>query len=152
LDGKPVRARPVGMWARAVKWARRRPAAALLAATLLITLAAAGGAGVWLRQQQQDRQAAKAQREGHARQAVEAALRRAGDLRKEERWPEALLILTDAATHLAEADDLSLQQRLRQAQSDCQIAAMLGGARESYPRKSDGTTDYPQWAAEFQKA
>ena len=34
LDGKPVRARPVGMLERAAKWARRRPAVALLVATL----------------------------------------------------------------------------------------------------------------------
>src|SRR5262249_28331275 len=30
--------------------------------------------------------------------------------------------------------------------------AKLEGARESNPRKPDGTIDYPQWAAEFQKA
>src|SRR5262249_51995824 len=34
LDGKPVRARPVGAGERAMKWARRRPAAALLLAAL----------------------------------------------------------------------------------------------------------------------
>jgi serine/threonine-protein kinase len=35
LDGKPVRARPVGAIERVAKWARRRPAAALLVAALV---------------------------------------------------------------------------------------------------------------------
>ena len=62
LEGKPVRARPVGAAERAVKWARRRPAAALLVAALLVMVGAAVGTGVWMRQQEADRRAAKEQR------------------------------------------------------------------------------------------
>src|SRR5262249_49371703 len=130
LDGKPVLARPVGLfergvkWAR-VKWARRRPAAALLAGALLVTLAAAAGTGVWLQQQEADRQKALAQREGQAREAIEAALRRADALRREEQWPEALLVLANAAPRLAEAKSPLLETRLRQAQSDFRVAAKL---------------------------
>jgi serine/threonine protein kinase len=40
LDGQPIRARPVGRWERAWKWARRRPAVAALA--LMSGLALAG--------------------------------------------------------------------------------------------------------------
>src|SRR5262249_23709462 len=45
VNGEPVQARPVAVWERAVKWARRRPAiTALLAAVMLV--AASGAAGV----------------------------------------------------------------------------------------------------------
>jgi WD40 repeat protein len=60
--GEPIRARPVGAWERAVKWAERRPAVAgLLAAVVLLT--AAGLTGVtwqWLRVEEQKQQVEKA--------------------------------------------------------------------------------------------
>jgi serine/threonine-protein kinase len=76
LEGKPVRARPVGVAERAVKWTRRRPATAALLAVLLVMAAAAVGTGLWLRQQAADRVAAQEQRHGQAREAIETALRR----------------------------------------------------------------------------
>src|SRR5262249_53834025 len=103
LEGKPVLARPVGATERAIKWARRRPVAALLVVALLVMAVGAAGAGVWLRQKEVDRLAAVLKREGEAREVIGTALRRAEDLRKEERWKEALLVLADAAPHLAEA-------------------------------------------------
>jgi serine/threonine-protein kinase len=152
LEGKPIRARPVGVAERAVKWARRRPAAALLAAALLAMSAAAVGTGVWLWQQEADRQAAKDRREGQAREAIGTALKRADDLRREERWQEALVVLADASPHLAEADSPTLEERLRQAQSDFQTADDLERARESYPIRPDGAIDYQQRAWEFRTA
>jgi serine/threonine-protein kinase len=149
LDGKPVLARPVGPLERAVKWGRRRPAAALLVAALLVMLGAAVGSGVWLRRQEAESQAAKELREGQARQAVETALRRADDLGREERWQEALLVLTDALPNVAEANAPPLRQRYTQVQSDFQIAAKLEGVRESSPLQPDGAIDYRQRAAEF---
>src|SRR5207247_7023321 len=130
LEGKPVRARAVGITERALKWARRRPAAALLVVTLLVAMAAAVGTGVWMQQQEAVRLAAKERREGQAREAVETALTRADDLRREERWKEALVGLADAAPHLADANSPTLEQRLRQAQADCRIADVLESARE----------------------
>jgi serine/threonine-protein kinase len=152
LDGKPVLARPVGVVERAVKWARRRPAAALLLGAVLIALGAAIGAGVWLQHQEAERQAAKVQREGQARQALETALRRANELRQEERWQEALLVLTDASPFVAEGNSPDLEQKFRQAQSDCRVAAKLESVRESNPLLPDGAVDYQQRAVEFLKA
>jgi hypothetical protein len=65
----------------AAGWGAARPAGAAV------------GAGVWLRQQEADRQATRAQREGQARVAVETALGRADDPRREERWKDALVVL-----------------------------------------------------------
>jgi WD40 repeat protein len=47
LNGKPVRARPVSVWERSVKWARRHPAAALIALTLCAAVLAVQGLILW---------------------------------------------------------------------------------------------------------
>jgi serine/threonine-protein kinase len=141
LAGKPIQARPVGIAERVVKWARRRPAAALLLGALVVMAASAAGVGVWLRHQQ-----------GQAREAVKTALERADDRRREERWPEALLILAEAESYLADANSPQLEERLRRAQSDVRSASDLEGVRESCPLLSDGRVDYQQRAAEYQEA
>jgi serine/threonine-protein kinase len=151
-DGKPVLARPVGLFERAVKWVRRRPAAALLVGALLVLLVVAAGTAVWVHQQEKDRQAAKAQSKGQARAALETALGRADVLRGQERWKEALVALTDASPQLAEADSPLLEGRLRQAQADYRIADDLESARESYPLLPNGDVDYQQRASEYQTA
>src|SRR5216684_3672912 len=129
LEGKPIRARPVGAVERAVKWARRRPAAVLLIAALPVMAGAAVGTGVWMHQQEADRRAAKEQREEDARTAIETALSRADDLRRAERWQEALHVLTDASPNLAEANSPLLEERLAKAQSDIRIADDLERVR-----------------------
>src|SRR5262249_46148512 len=146
------RARPVGLLERAVKWCRRRPAAALLVGALLVMLGAATGAFLWLKQEEADRQKATAQREGEAREALETALTRADDLRQEERWKEALQVLTDASPRLAEANLPLLAERFQQAQTDFRIAEHLEQVRESSPLLPDGAIDYQQRAVEFRKA
>jgi hypothetical protein len=151
LEGKPIRARPVGAAERAVKWARR-PAAALLVAALLVLVGAAAGAGLWLRQEEANRQSAKAQRQGQAREAVETALGRANDLAQAEKWPEALQVLVEASVLVADADSPDHAARLRQALADCRIAADLDHVRENYPFHADGGIDHPQWVADFQEA
>jgi eukaryotic-like serine/threonine-protein kinase len=55
LDGKPIRSRPVRLWERGVKWARRKPAVAAL--TLTIGLLALGALGTVLWQWQKDQAA-----------------------------------------------------------------------------------------------
>jgi serine/threonine-protein kinase len=149
LDGKPVRARPVGLFERAVKWARRRPGAAVLVAVLLILLGTAVGAGVWLRQQERDRRAAKAERERQATDALNTAWKRAEELRGDERWPEALRVLTDASPLLPEANLPDLKEKFRQARSDFEIADELENARESYPILPIGDVDYRLRASEY---
>lgn len=141
LAGKPIQSRPVGAAEHAVKWARRRPAAALLLGALVVMVASATGVGVRLQHQ-----------EGQAREAVKTALGRADDRRREERWLEALLILTEAESHLAEANSPPLEERLRQAQLDVRIAADLEGVRESCPFLPSGDVDYQQRAIEYLEA
>src|SRR5262249_5923530 len=150
--GQPILARPVGVAERAVKWARRRPTAAALLAALMVMAVTAAGTGLWLRQQAVDRGTAQAQRQGQARDAIKTALGRADNLRREERWQEALLILTEAATHVAEAGSPALEDQLEKAQSDLKIAVALEHVRENSPLDPDGDTDYRKLAVEYQEA
>jgi tetratricopeptide (TPR) repeat protein len=107
---------------------------------LVVMAASAAGTGLWLRHQ-----------EGEAREAVAAALTRADKLRQDERWPEALLVLAEAATRLPEAHSPALEERLRQARSDVRLAADLEHVRESSPYLNDGQVDYRQRAAEYRE-
>src|SRR5262249_25624580 len=149
--GKPVRARRVGVGERVVKWARRRPAAALLVAALLVGSVATAGTVAWLRQQADDRRAAKEKREEQAREAIDNALKRAAGFRREERWKEALQVVTAALPHLAEANSPELDHQLRRAHEDFRIADELERARESNPLTVDGDIDYPQRVADYQQ-
>jgi serine/threonine-protein kinase len=152
LADKPIRARPVGVAERAAKWARRRPAGALLLAALVVMAVSAAGVGLWLHHQEENRRTAKAQQEAQACQAIETALGRASERGQQERWSEALLILAEAATHLADANSPSLEQRLLQARSDYRTAADLERVRESSPLLPDGQVDYQQRVAEYRDA
>jgi serine/threonine-protein kinase len=147
LDGKPILARPVGVVERVVKWARRRPAVALLVGTLLALLIVGTGIAVWLGYQ-------GAQRAGQAQAGIQTALKRAADLRQEERWNEALEVVQDASPHLPDARSAELERRLLQAQKDLRIAVVMEKVRESYPlhlRMSD-MVDYEKRADDYQSA
>src|SRR5262249_40921920 len=140
-----------GLLERAGKWARRRPAAALLLAALLVMVGAVTGTGFWLRHQEENRQAAKGQQEGEACEDIEMALIRPDAGRRKEPWSAGVRILTEASTHVANANSPLLEERLRQAQSDLRIAADLDRVRESRPRLRD-VVDHRQRAAAFQAA
>jgi WD40 repeat protein len=47
LSGEPIVARPVSVWERAARWARRKPALAALGAALLVAVAGLLGLGAW---------------------------------------------------------------------------------------------------------
>jgi serine/threonine-protein kinase len=149
LDGKPVHARPVGVAERVVKWVRRRPAAAMLIASLLITTVVGIGTGLWLHQQAEDRRYAQNERETHARDALKLALKRGTELKQEERWKEAIHVITDAVPHLAVANSPDLEQQLKQAESEYRVADELYSARESYPLLPSGEVDYQQRARDY---
>src|SRR5262249_44588134 len=47
LSGEPIVARPVSVWERAARWARRKPALAALGAALFVAVAGLLGLGAW---------------------------------------------------------------------------------------------------------
>jgi tetratricopeptide (TPR) repeat protein len=118
----------------------------------MVILGLAAGTGFSLWQQKDSRRAAKEHRQRQALDVVDTALTRAGDLAKEERWKEALLVLKDASPQLADADSPVLEKNLDETQSAFQLAAVLDRVRQSDPRQPIGRPDYDQWNADFVRA
>ena len=110
---------------RLVKWARRRPTVALLAAMTICLAALAIGGGFWLERQRSDKREARAREEGRASQAVEAALEKVATLTEQGSWPAARQVLIGAESHLAEANNPNLQQRVRKARKAADLATTL---------------------------
>jgi tetratricopeptide (TPR) repeat protein len=114
LDRKPILARPVSVWERAAKWARRRPAVAGLVATALLAVlaVAVGGLFYGLYQEQQAttaRQRLERSRLAHEGEAQGNAAETAGNhLQAKQHYDEALAIL-DADPDSA---DMGLRRRL----------------------------------------
>jgi serine/threonine-protein kinase len=117
-DGRPILARPPSWGGRVWRWGRRNPASAgLVAAILALSLLTVGGT-LWF-------EAQRAERQGRAREAIEAALGQLPNLRRQGRWSEAEAILAQAGSRLDEAGSGDLPQRISQAESDVRLATAL---------------------------
>jgi serine/threonine-protein kinase len=139
-EGRPIQARPVGLAARSWRWCRRNPTGAALAALVLLAV----GVGLWLGRQ-------GAERQGRAREAVEAALDQVPSLRQQSRWPEAQAVLTHARSHLDEAGSDDLRRRLARADEDLRLAAALEQIR-LIPSIEAGRFDYRGMAESYARA
>jgi tetratricopeptide (TPR) repeat protein len=121
LEDKPIRAKRPTLAQRAAKWSRRHQplVAAAVAVGLLAALFAAGN-WLWL-----------AQKRSETAGRVEEALRRAGDLQTQSRWPEAL----EAAQRAEEllkvgGGNAELRQRVQSALADLAMILRLDDIRE----------------------
>jgi tetratricopeptide (TPR) repeat protein len=134
----------VGWEERACRWCRRNPTGAALAAAVLALVTLAVGGGLWMEQQ-------GAERQGRAREAVEAALAQVKGLRQEGRWREADAVITQATSRLDEADSDDLRRRVAQAEADLRLAAGLERIRLT--PAIDGTRfDYRAMAEAYAQA
>jgi serine/threonine-protein kinase len=115
--------------ARAEEERKRRRVKVALAAALLALLLLATGSALWFERQREERRAEAAQRQGVARQAIEAALERADPRRAQGRWREAKAVLAQAESRLDEADSQELRQRLKQARADLDLVTRLDRIR-----------------------
>jgi tetratricopeptide (TPR) repeat protein len=128
LDGQPITARPVTLWERGLKWARRRPA---VAALLAVTTTAAFLLGLILLGQH----AREHRRQAHARLEVEGLLERGtralgGQDWKDAGWHlEAALARIDSEPSLADlrprAEEMRAEagQRQRALDTDRQFVS-----------------------------
>jgi serine/threonine-protein kinase len=100
-----------------------------LAAAVLGLLALAAGGGWWLDRQQADRRADHQRRAEQTRQAAEAALGQATELRRQGRWTDARAGLTQAADLLVDQPADDLRRRVEQERADLQSASELDAIR-----------------------
>jgi serine/threonine-protein kinase len=96
-----------------------------LAAAVLALVTFGALAGLWVQRQWAD-EAAEAVRQ---REAVEAALARAGELRRQARWAEARAILEETRNRLGEEGPADLRPRVAQALADLALVDRLEGIR-----------------------
>jgi serine/threonine-protein kinase len=126
-DGRPVKARPVGMVEQVVKWARRRPGAAAVLTAAVVLAGLTAGSGLWLQGQATAQRQAQALRQAKARHAMENALEQAPKMWRQSRWDEAgdLLAMVLAEPLVTDANSDELRQRVQQAQADQALARKL---------------------------
>ncbi|MFT3882419.1 MAG: protein kinase [Gemmatales bacterium] len=125
LRGEPIKARPIGILERSVKWARRRPMAAMLTLTLLTLVFVAFGVGLWL-----DRE--KAARHQVACMAIDNTLSKVYEFTKEERWQNARLVMVEAKSRLPEANSPELSARINKVEGDLILAEEFERIRQSH--------------------
>jgi serine/threonine-protein kinase len=128
-DGRPIQARPQARSERLWRWVRRNPSTALLLAAVLASVGLVVAGGFWAERQRAERRAEKARQEGRARQAVEIRLEQAAILEKQSRWPEARATLDGVMHGVDSLLPADLQERLRQAHADVDMAADLEAIR-----------------------
>jgi eukaryotic-like serine/threonine-protein kinase len=150
-EGRPIRARPLGLAARSWRWVRRKPTAAALVATALALGGVAIGGGFWLQWERAERRAESVRQEERQALAVEAALDQASDLGMQGRWPDARAVLEGALSLLSNSAPANRRERLIEACSDANMAANLEVIRlrlSTDPTKTR-TTAAPLYAEAF---
>jgi serine/threonine-protein kinase len=126
---EPIVARPVGPLGRTVRLIRRHPAEAALVATALALIGLAVGGGFFLQRQQAEQREESARQQGRESQAVEAVLTQAADLQQQGRWPESGAVLKAAPGLLGTSAPVDLRERVRRAQVDTDMVAVLEDIR-----------------------
>jgi serine/threonine-protein kinase len=140
LDGRSIRARPLGWGARLWRWIRRNPVAASQAGAALTLAGLTLGSVLWLERQrveqraETDRQQAElreetARQEGRESQVVETVLEQARTFLKQDRWPDARAALERASSPLGPSVSAVLWDRVRQARKDVDMVAELEAIR-----------------------
>jgi tetratricopeptide (TPR) repeat protein len=110
LAGEAIKARPVSLWERGVKWARRRPAVAALAAVCVLTVLSLV-TGVVLYQKGQllkkEHQLQESQRLYTARLAAEGLYREGEQALAAQQWERAQQVLSNAQARIGDESALA---------------------------------------------
>jgi tetratricopeptide (TPR) repeat protein len=138
--------------ATAVAERRARRLTLGLAVAVLLLVAAGAAGGLWAQRQYAEREAESARQ----RQAVEAALDKAQELRQQTRWAEARAVLEQTRDRLGETGPADLTQRLERAVADLALVDRLEGIRLQRATLVEGRFDLQtaerDYAAAFRDA
>jgi tetratricopeptide (TPR) repeat protein len=134
LDDRPILARRPNLIQRARKWARRHKGLVRTAAALTFLVLVVGGALLW----REHLQRAAVER------AVEAALDRANLLQQQERWDEALAVLTLADSQLEGRGLEALREQVHRQRRDVDMLMQVEQAR--LQAAASGKDAGPDWA------
>jgi serine/threonine protein kinase/Flp pilus assembly protein TadD len=148
LDDRSIVARRASLVEQAWRLCRRNPTMVALLTTLAALLLLAAGGGLWFEWQ-------RAERQGRAREAIEAALKEIPGLQRQGRWSEARAVLTQANSRRDDAGSDDLRRRLARVERDVTLAVELERIRLQWATELDrfgyrvADRDY---AAAFEKA
>jgi serine/threonine protein kinase/tetratricopeptide (TPR) repeat protein len=148
LDGREIRARRLSPPEQAWRWCRRRPTEAALGVALLALVALAIGGGLWAYRQR----AEAALRQTRACDSIVAMLAQAATLRQGGLWSEAGAALDQAGRRLEDVHDPHLNDVLRQARSDLDLAARLEECRIGRASHQWSKADYRRAAKDYAAA
>ena len=122
MEGRPIKARPVGWGERSWRWCRRNPMAAALLVTALALVGLTSGGVVWLVQQ-------RARHDAEVRNDVGTAVAQAERLRNGFHFREARESLEHVRQRLEPAGLDDLRRQVEQAQAELNLAERLAVAR-----------------------
>jgi serine/threonine-protein kinase len=156
VEGRPVRARPVGVLGRTWRWARRKPAGAALWAVGLAVVLVGGGGGLWLER-------AEAGRRAELGRQAEAAVAEARELmdrtpsggsRDVTTWAQAKEAAKRARALLEQgAGNAELPERVRDLAADLDLIEHLErirlGAFDFQKERFDFVGEDRRYAAAF---
>jgi eukaryotic-like serine/threonine-protein kinase len=124
--GEPIAARPAGLVERTAKWVRRHPTgSAMLAASFLLAVALVGVSWWFM------------VRRAHLREAVEADLKEAAELRDSARWKEARKALDRAEERMNWWGPSDMDRQSAQARRDLNLVMQLDNIRLKRATRGD---------------
>ncbi len=150
LADEPVRAWAEPLAVKAGRWVRKnRVLAAATTAALVVALVLGSAGGVWVQQQKEQQRLAHIARQQRAGEQAEAGLGQAAQLRDDYRFRDAEAMLDQVGGWASQAADRALQQRLKQAKDDLELARKLDGVRQRVATRAKGKWGAVRMQAEY---
>jgi WD40 repeat protein len=136
VAGRPIQARPVGVWERAVKWVRRHPAPAALAVVSAVAALALVGVGV-ARSYNAELEATNGKLEAASGELRVAMERLQVEKGKSDRLGKRARAAESSARHYLYAARMTLVQKARQEKNSLRVVQLLRSLIPEHPEQED---------------